>query len=177
MGQQPPIQVFLLVTTDTLEENLLAALSAKHELSLAVLDPEAEAAAVDLNTGIEELIRRLEVLLGVRPEAAEDVSMRTEAENAASAAVRKENMAAAGGQLVGAAFAFIGEMMPEAVEGDREALENLATAFRRKIGECMETDADGRLKMTVTFPDESVLDQMSHTLARIAGAAGKSLKI
>ena len=30
MGQKQPVQVFLLVTTDTLEENLLATLSAKH---------------------------------------------------------------------------------------------------------------------------------------------------
>ena len=40
MGQKRPVHVFLLVTTDTLEENLPATLSAKHELSPAVLDPE-----------------------------------------------------------------------------------------------------------------------------------------
>ncbi len=173
MGQKRPVQIFLLVTTETLEENLLATLSAKHELSLAVLDPEAEAAEVDLNTGIEELKRRLEVLLGARPEAAEDESMKAEAEREAAALARKEKMAAAGGQLIGAAFAFIGEMMPEAAEVDAEALKSLTSAFRAKLGECMETDTDGNVKMTLTFPNDTVVDQMANALARIAGAVGK----
>ena len=71
MGQKQPVQVFLLVTTETLEENLLATLSAKHELSLAVLDPDVQIDNVDMTTGIEELKRRMEVLLGAKPEAAE----------------------------------------------------------------------------------------------------------
>ncbi len=173
MGQKRPVQIFLLVTTETLEENLLATLSAKHELSLAVLDPEAEAAEVDLNTGIEELKRRLEVLLGARPEAAEDERMKAEAEREAAALARKEKMATAGGQLIGATFAFIGEMMPEAAEVDAEALKSLTSAFRAKLGECMKTDTDGRMKMTVTFPNDTVMDQMANALARIAGAVGK----
>ena len=38
MGQTQPVQVYLLVTEDTLEENLLSTLSAKRELALAALD-------------------------------------------------------------------------------------------------------------------------------------------
>src|SRR6185436_11290641 len=64
MGQKQPVQVYILVTEGTLEESLLTTLSAKHELALAVLDPNSEATAVDLESGIEELKRRLEVLLG-----------------------------------------------------------------------------------------------------------------
>ncbi len=173
MGQKRPVQVFLLVTTDTLEENLLATLSAKHELSLAVLDPDADASEIDLATGIEELKRRLEVLLGARPEAAEDESMKVEAEKEAAALVRKENIATAGGQLLGAAFAFIGEMLPDSGEDDGEEVKNLAGALKSKLNECMETGDDGRLKMTVTFPDATALDQMARSLARIVGAAGK----
>jgi len=40
MGQKRPVQVFLLVTEETLEESLLTTLSAKQELFLAVLDPD-----------------------------------------------------------------------------------------------------------------------------------------
>ena len=173
MGQKRPVQVFLLVTTDTLEENLLATLSAKHELSLAVLDPEADATEVDLTTGIEELKRRLEVLLGARPEAAEDESMKAEAEQAAAALVRKDKMAAAGGQLIGAAFTLIGEMMPDSGGANGEAIENLTGTFKARLSECMETGDDGRLTMTVSFPDETVLGQMARTLAQIVGAAEK----
>jgi len=110
MGQKRPVQVYLLVTRDTLEENMLATLSAKHELSLAVLDPESETTDVNMAAGIEELKRRLEILLGTKPEPAEDESMRTAVEKEAYKLAKKRKVAAAGGQLVGAAFAFIGEM-------------------------------------------------------------------
>lgn len=78
-----------------------------------------------------------------------------------------------GPNAIGAAFAFIGEMMPDSGEGDGETIENLADALKTKLGECMETGADGRMKMTVTFPNETVLDEMARSLARIVGAAGK----
>jgi superfamily II DNA or RNA helicase len=80
MGQKRPVQVFLLVTKDTLEENLLATLSAKHELSLAVLDPDSDTTEVDMAAGMEELKRRLEILLGEKPAAAEDESMKERVE-------------------------------------------------------------------------------------------------
>ena len=102
MGQTQPVQVILLVTVDTLEENLLATLLANHELSLAVLDPDSDSDRLDLTTGIEELKRRLEVLLGAKPEAAEDERMRIEAERDAAVMAKKEKIALAGGQLVGA---------------------------------------------------------------------------
>ena len=83
MGQKRPVQVFLLVTENTLEENLLATLSAKHELSRAVLDPDSDTTRVDMATGMEELKRRLEILLGEKPDAAEDESMREQVEKEA----------------------------------------------------------------------------------------------
>jgi len=64
MGQKRPVQIFLLVTEDTLEESLLATLSAKQALFLAALDPDSKATIVDLQTGVEELKNRLEILLG-----------------------------------------------------------------------------------------------------------------
>jgi SNF2 family DNA or RNA helicase len=170
MGQQQPVQVFLLVTTDTLEENLLATLSAKHQLSLAVLDPETDTSQVEMSTGVEELKRRMEILLGARPEAAEDESMKAEAEKTAAALARKEKVAAAGGQLVGAAFAFIGEMFAD--QSDDDGLEQLAGAFKTRLGDCMEKTADGRLNMTITLPDEAFLDTMARSLARMVGLGG-----
>jgi len=127
MGQKRPVQVFLLVTENTLEENLLATLSAKHELAQAVLDPDSELTKVDMATGMEELKRRLEVLLGEKPDAAEDESMRQQVERQAEALAKKEKIAAAGGKLVGAAFAFIGEMFSTREESEQMA--RLAGAF------------------------------------------------
>ncbi|MCB2146866.1 MAG: DEAD/DEAH box helicase [Deltaproteobacteria bacterium] len=171
MGQQQPVQVFLLVTTDTLEENLLATLSAKHQLSLAVLDPDTDTSQVEMSTGMEELKRRMEILLGARPEAAEDESMKAEAEKTAAALARKEKVAAAGGQLVGAAFAFIGEMFADRSTDD--GLEQLAGAFKAKLSDCMERSEDGRLNMTITLPDEAFLDTMARSLARMVGMGTK----
>ncbi len=171
MGQKQPVQVFLLVTTDTLEENLLATLSAKHELSLAVLDPETDTSQVDMATGMEELKRRMEVLLGARPEAAEDESMRAEAEKTAAVLAKKEKVAAAGGQLVGAAFAFIGEIFADQAADD--GLDQMAGAFKAKLGECMQRTEDGRLNMTITLPDESFLDTMARSLAGMVGPGAK----
>jgi peroxiredoxin len=72
MGQARQVAVFLLVTEDTLEENLLATLSAKRELALAALDAESDVTQVDVRTGAEDLKQRLEILLGAKPDAAVD---------------------------------------------------------------------------------------------------------
>jgi superfamily II DNA/RNA helicase len=112
MGQKRPVHVFLLVTEATLEESLLTTLSAKHELALAALDPDAEATEVDLTSGVEELKRRLEILLGTKPEAPEDQSLKEQVQKETEELVaRKERIASAGGQLVGAALSFLGEML------------------------------------------------------------------
>lgn len=171
MGQKRPVQVFLLVTENTLEENLLATLSAKHELSQAVLDPDSDTTRVDMATGMEELKRRLEVLLGEKPDAAEDESMREQVAMEAEALARKEKIAAAGGKLVGAAFSFIGEMF--AAEEDSDEMARLAGAFKGKLSDCLEKAEDGSLKMTISLPDEGFLDDMARSLARMVSAGRK----
>ena len=168
MGQKRPVQVFLLVTENTLEENLLGTLSAKHELSQAVLDPNSDTRQVDMATGMEELKRRLEILLGEKPDAAEDESMREQVEQEAEALAKKEKVAVAGGKLVGAAFAFIGEMF--ASNEENEEVNRLAGAFKSKLSDCMEKADDGSLKMTISLPDEAFLDNIARSLAQMVNA-------
>ena len=168
MGQKRPVHVFLLVTENTLEENLLASLSAKHELSLAVLDQDSDVDTVDLQTGIEELKRRLEILLGQKPDAPEDESLKAQVEKEAEVIAKKKKIADAGGQLMGAAFAFIGEMFSN--EKESEKTVELAGAFKAKLLDCLEKDDDGGLKMTIAIPDEGMLDNMAQSLAKMVGA-------
>jgi superfamily II DNA or RNA helicase len=168
MGQKRPVQVFLLVTENTLEENLLATLSAKHELTLAVLDPDSDVTAVDMATGMEELRKRLEILLGEKPAAEEDESMKERVEEEARVLAQKEKVATAGGKLVGAAFAFIGEMFSGSDES--EEFSQLAGAFKAKLSDCMEKGDDGGLKMTISIPDEAFLDNMAASLAQMVSA-------
>ena len=74
--------------------------------------------------GYSSKLARLEVLLGARPEAEIDESVKAERETEVARAARSEKVAAAGGQLVSAAFSFLGEMIPRQPEYEpaRESL-------------------------------------------------------
>lgn len=165
MGQKRPVHVYLLVTEGTLEESLLGTLSAKHELALAALDPESDVTAVDLSSGVEELKRRLEVLIGAKPDAPVDVSQKQQVKAELALAERKQKIAAAGGQLLGAAFGFLGELLPRGEE--TESMCRIAEGLRSRLSECLETGEDGQLKMTVTLPDASALDNLARSLAHL----------
>ena len=170
MGQKRPVQVFVMVTEETIEENLLATLSAKHELALAALDAESDVDKVDLVSGMEELKRRLEVLLGAKPDAPVDESERARQISEADRLAHRDKVATAGGQLLNAAFSFLGELMPPREETD--ASRQLVETIKRRLAEDMETDEEGRLKLTVTFPDAGALDGLASSLARLLGAQG-----
>ncbi len=168
MGQKRPVQIFLLVTESTLEEGLLATLSAKQELFLAALDPDAQATRIDLACGIDELKRRMEILLGARPDAPVDETMKAAVESETASLARREKVAVAGGQLLGAAFAFLGEMFPATEAGAENDV--LAEALKDRLAQCLDRDENGALKMTITLPDETVLDNLARSLARIVGS-------
>lgn len=170
MGQKRPVQIYLLVTEETLEESLLATLSAKQALFLAALDPDSKATIVDLQTGVEELKNRLEILLGEKPDAALDESLREGVEKEAETLVRREKISAAGGQLLGAAFSFIGEIFSGKEETEQTV--QMAEAFKSRLNECLEKGDDGQLKMTITLPDESALDTLSKSLAQMLNTGG-----
>ena len=161
MGQKRPVQVFVLITEGTLEEQLLGTLSAKHELAQAVLDPDSEVGAVDLVSGVEELRGRLEVLLGAQPEVPADERERAGREREA----RRERIAAAGGALVGAAFSFLSELLP--AESSRPGADYLADVVRKQLAECLEEDASGRPRLTVVLPDRSALDALARSLGQL----------
>jgi hypothetical protein len=172
MGQQRPVQVFVMITENTLEDRLLATLSAKHELALAALDPDSDIAEVELTTGMDELKRRLEILLGAKPEAAIDESQQAEKQRDAELLVRRDRVAAAGGELLGAAFHFLGELMAD--QPVTPATDQLAADLRNRLGECVEQDELGRQRLTVTLPGPEALESLSRSLARLlaAGAGG-----
>jgi superfamily II DNA or RNA helicase len=169
MGQQRPVQVYLLVTEDTLEENLLGTLSAKHELALAALDPATDVTRVDLQGGMEELKRRLEVLLGQKPAAAKDLAGRERVVAETQAlAERRERLAAAGGQLLSAAFAFMGELLPKAPETPESA--QAASEIERSLAQCIEKDDKGVLRLTVALPSAEALQSLARSLASLLAA-------
>jgi len=165
MGQKRPVQVFILVTEDTLEERLLTTLASKQELAHAALDVGSDIDSIDLVSGMQELKNRLEVLLGALPEAPVDVSEQLKKEEEARRFARREQISTAGGELLGAAFNFLGELLPEAKE--TVASKKVADQLRENFEQCIERDETGAAKLTVTLSDPTALDNLVNTLARL----------
>jgi superfamily II DNA or RNA helicase len=170
MGQKRPVQVYILVTEGTIEENLLTTLSAKKELAIAALDMDSEATSVTLESGIEELKRRLEVLLGATPDAPIDETQRAETEKALIA--RKAELAVSGGQLLSAAFAFLGNLLPETKEAaESPQAAALRAQFSQGLSECITRDAQGRPTLQLTLPDDASIEQLAANFAKFAALA------
>jgi SNF2 family DNA or RNA helicase len=169
MGQKQPVQVYILVTEQTIEENLLATLSAKHELALAALDPRSQVAEVNLQSGMEELKRRLEILLGAKLEAAVDESEKARQCAIAEQKARQERIAVAGGQLLSSAFTFLGEILPG--QAETEESRRMSELFQRQLNQCLVKDEQGQFKLTVTLPDPAAVARLASSLARLAAGA------
>ena len=143
IGQQQPVQVYVLVTEGTIEEGLLNTLSAKRNLAIAALDPDSDVAQVDLTTGVDELRRRLEVLLGAHPEAPVDASKKEEV--AVPGAAPGPAPRAGGGRRwrnAGGRLHFLGELV--AKDGAPPPDDGLVAKVRDHLGQCVVDDASAR---------------------------------
>jgi SNF2 family DNA or RNA helicase len=171
MGQTQPVQVFVLVTEDTIEENLLATIAAKRDLALAALDAESEVDQVDLASGMEELKSRLEILLGAKPHAPLDETQKRQSAEATKSLseAHRQRVALAGGELLGAAFNFLGELVgqQDATAPPQALVDNL----RAGLDSCVDQDDQGKPRLTVTLPDKSALDGLAQTLAKLLALA------
>jgi hypothetical protein len=115
---------------------------------------------------MEELRRRLERLLGKKPAAPIDQSQQraVAAEMEQIAAARRDKVAAAGGELLGAAIKLLGELVdtdsgppsPQAVEQLRDGLIH-----------CTDRDPAGRPQLRLTLPDDQALDTLATALAKL----------
>lgn len=165
MGQKRPVNVYILVTEDTLEEQLLTTIGQKKELAMAALDYESEINEVNLQSGMEQLKARLEILLGAIPEGHLDESLKREKEAEASRLiVRREKMADAGGQLLTAAFGFLSQMLPDT--GTAPSTDTV-TQLRRQLTEAAETDDKGQKSLKINLPSEESLTQFAEALAKL----------
>ena len=141
-------------------------------MALAALDVSSKLDTVTIESGMEELKRRLEVLIGAKPEAPQDISEQQRLESEAKAvAERRERMSVAGGQLLASAFSFLAELAPPTA--NTEASRATATRVQEQLAACMEKDEQGRLRMTITLPDPAVLSTMAESLARLVAFASQ----
>jgi hypothetical protein len=114
---------------------------------------------------MEELKRRMEVLLCTKPDAAIDESMREQTEVETKALSQKDRMANAGRRLISAAFSFLVEMFPR--EEETSQILRLTESIKARLSDSLNRNEDGKLQMTFTLPDESVLDDFARTIAKI----------
>jgi hypothetical protein len=100
-----------------------------------------------------------------------DESVKAQREEETRIFARRERIAEAGGQVLSAAFNFLGELLPPTAPTPES--QRLAADLQQRFAECVETDGDGRTKLTVTFPDAQALQTLTESLSRLL-AAGKS---
>jgi hypothetical protein len=134
-------------------------------LALAALDMESDVREVALASGMEELKQRLEVLLGAKPHGAVDETEKQRQQQEAERLSRRSRVAEAGGQLLTAAFTFLGEMIPQREPTDGAV--RMAREFKARLDECLERDDRGRPRLTVTLPDETALANLARSLAAL----------
>ena len=165
MGQRRPVQVFVLVTEGTIEENLLATLSAKHDLAMAALDADSDVTQVDLVSGIEELRRRLEVLLGAVGGAAGRFAAgggpppgRPTPRASRSRGGRRRTAPRRGGRPAGRTRRGRARKAPS---------EAIVSQVHDRLATCVEDDPSGKPRLSITLPDRQVLDKFARTLAAL----------
>ena len=172
MGQTRPVQVFVLVTERTIEENLLKTLSDKRGLAMAALDADSDVSAVDFQSGVEEMRNRLEVLTGAIGEAPQDRTGKREVvQTTRDFSEHRERVAAAGGELLGAAFKFLGELVAQTPTLAPPPAETV-NAFQVRLSDCVEEGPNGQQRLTLTLPDRDSLNGLAETLARLLSLGG-----
>ena len=164
MGQKRPVHVYILVTEDTIEEKLLGTLAAKSELASAALDFDSELSEVTMSSGIEELKRRLEKLLGEKPIAVVDESMQIDVDLALIAtAERRDKVAAASGELLGAALNLVSQLLDQG----QPVAPAMVNEMSKSLSTCVERDAQGRPQLTLTLANDEALQSLAKTLAQL----------
>jgi superfamily II DNA/RNA helicase len=165
MGQKQPVQVFLLVTEGTIEEGMLQTLTVKHDLALAALDVGSDVDIVKLAGNGDDLKRRLEVLIGRKPDAPVDESGKAERAQEAERLARREKVAAAGGELLVAGVTLLDQLL--GTQGGVEKPSPVAEKIKNRLADCIERDEKGRPRLSITLPDDTVLDRMADVLSRL----------
>lgn len=158
MGQTRPVSVFVLVTEQTLEENLLTTLGSKRDLALAALDPESKVSTVDVRTQSDDLKDKLEILLGKKPEAQIQEPAREHASRDAST----ERIAMAGQTLLRAAIDLLGQLTGGGEKDGNEAvIRELQSAFDAKLVK----DEQGAPRLSLAIPPNDALAKLLRHVA------------
>jgi superfamily II DNA/RNA helicase len=179
MGQTKSVQVFLLITKDTIEEKLLDLLGAKSALALAALDLDSDVDSVAMTTGLDALKQRLEILLGRRP----DKPIEEEAQPEDAVQDHRHKVLSAGEKLKKAALELLELFAPPkeepASEASPDGAETPAVRPAEQPGPAQfisgllanftEKDADGRTRLVLPVPDANVIEKAAASIGQLLG--------
>ena len=118
MGQTQPVQVFVLITERTIEENLLATIAAKKDLGLGRAGRRVRSRPSQIwRAGWRSSKAGWKCCWapGHKLRSTPRSNSEPQAEIEAHASLHRERVAAAGGELLGAAFKFLGELVADKV--------------------------------------------------------------
>jgi len=160
MGQKRPVDVFVLVTTDTLEERMLTVLSGKSALALAALDLDSDVDEVHLTSGIEELRSRMKSLLGISHDPDEDEPVAPAADASSPAAASSDPVRPAGSGSAG-----LDAAGPRSTTAAPVASGSVAASPVAQAGGQLFASAVGFLQALLpASADSEPVRQLAHTL-------------
>ncbi|APZ95816.1 RNA polymerase-associated protein RapA [Fuerstiella marisgermanici] len=170
MGQKNPVHIYKLVTVSpnsdaTLEERLLDTLAAKQGLADASLNFDSDISEVAMVSGMEDLKRRLEVVLNPPRKPVDESQQRKVEAEAKRLAEKREKVSQASGSLISAALSLAGELIDS--HSEKTPSETSVNALAEKLSQCVDRDADGRPQLTISLPNEDALKGLAATLARL----------
>lgn len=173
MGQKNPVHIYKLVTVapgtdETLEERLLDTLASKQDLADASINFDSNVNEVAMVSGMEDLKRRLEVVLQPNHKPIDESQQRKVEEEARQLVAKREKVSEASGSLVVAALSLAGELIGGGT--NKAPDESTVAKLTDRLSQCVERDAEGRPQLTISLPDEGALQGLAVTLARLLDA-------
>ena len=171
MGQKNPVHIYNLVTSGTIEEELLDTLASKQELADASLNIDSEIDEVAVSSSTDDLRKRLEKMKLPKMAAPVDESSqrRTEAELERLQRTR-DDVSKATGDLVSAALSLAGNLLGGPTNEEAEPSQAQSAKVERlteKLSEAIQMDDQGRPQIKITLPDHDALRSLATTLAKL----------
>jgi hypothetical protein len=130
------------------------------------LDVNSEVNEVELKGGMDELKRRLEKLITDPVDAPIDGSQqRKVTQEAEEIQLRRDRVAAAGGQLLGSALQLVSELMGSAHRPPPDP--SSVAQLQAGLTENVQRDSQGRPQLTFTLENDQALQDLAQSLARL----------
>ncbi|NLP02657.1 MAG: hypothetical protein GX089_09200 [Fibrobacter sp.] len=126
-----------------------------------------------MSSNIDDLKKKLELLLGEKDPAPVDMSMLEEVteEKDKASVINIEKASEASGKMLSAVFSFIRESIPSSVT--KEKRSPLTLALEESLKSISNVEADGKVRMQLTFDSQEAVDAMAAAIAGLLEAAGR----